>query len=236
MIELNNVCKQFTVDFWKKPKCILDHISTTIPAGVITGFLGENGAGKTTMMKIILNFIKADSGQIRFDPALGDDITKIYSHIAFMPERPYFYAQLTGLQFADYMGKLQGLKRNDLNLNITKWSEKLEIAYAMNLKIKHYSKGMLQKLGLLCCLLHSPKFLILDEPLSGIDPYGRKVIKDILIDLSANQGVGILFSGHILSDMEEFAHQVLFLGQGKIIYSGTVQAFQWEKYYVKRGE
>lgn len=235
MITIDKISKSFHSDFWKKPKIILNQISTVIPQAKITGFLGENGAGKTTLMKIMLQFIRPDSGHIIFDPSMGSSKNEIYSKLAFMPERPYFYPHLTGFQLADYMGQLQKVEKKILAEKIMYWAKALDLDHSIHTQLKYYSKGMLQKLGLLSCFIHDPKLLILDEPLSGVDPYGRNKIKEILKN-KATEGVSIFFSSHIMPDIEELADYIIFIGKGKIQYEGNPANLDLEKLYEFRAE
>lgn len=223
MIEFNNISKKFKNDFWAKEFLALDDVSFKIKKGKITGFLGANGAGKTTSMKILMTFIKQTSGEVLFNSDLGKDEMEIISNIGHVPERPYFYGYLTGNEFLHYMGKLNNIGKLQLFKAIGYWSEKLDIDFALNRKIRGYSKGMLQRLGIVSSLIHDPDFLVFDEPLSGLDPNGRKLIKDILLELN-DAGKTIFFSSHIVSDIEEICSDIVVLDHGKLIYQGEVSS------------
>ncbi len=221
MIEFKNVTKTFKTDFWAKSFCALDKLSFSIDEGKLIGFLGANGAGKTTSIKIMMDFIRHDSGEVIYSKALGQSKKEILSNIGFVPERPYFYPYLTGREFLEYMAKLNDVPRKEVAPSIKKWSEVFNIAYPLDRKIRGYSKGMLQRLGFVSSLVHNPKLIVLDEPLSGLDPIGRKEIKDALLGLN-KEGKTIFFSSHIVSDVEEICEHVVVLQKGKGLYQGSI--------------
>ncbi len=221
MLNCENISKSFKKDFWNKDFVALQDVSFKLDDGKIVGFLGANGAGKTTLIKIILGFIKPNTGSIKILDIdwTEDEVRKL---IGYMPERPYYYQNLTGHEFLTYCGELQEIENKALEQNIEKWSTKLEIKFALDRKIKGYSKGMLQRLGFVSVLLHNPRLIILDEPLSGLDPIGRKEFKDVIKEVN-EAGVGVFFSSHIVNDVEEVCHDVVVLESGKIIYNGPIK-------------
>lgn len=223
MIRVNNIFKQFDSDAFKKPVEVLKGVSFELGPGKTIGFLGANGAGKTTLMKIMMGFIHQTSGQIEFSPELGKNHLDALKKIGYMPERPYFYPYLKGRDFIKYMGELSRLNSSELNKNAEYWGKRLKIDHAMDREIKGYSKGMLQRLGFMSALIHNPSIIILDEPLSGLDPLGRKEFKDVIREIK-NQGKTIFFSSHIVSDLEEVCDDVIFLKNGQIVYEGSLQA------------
>lgn len=222
MIEFENISKFFQTDFWSKRFLALDNISFKISERKIIGFLGANGAGKTTSIKIMMGFSEASSGKVHYDPSLGQGRQAILSNIGYMPERPYFYPHLTGREFIHYMGQLNNLNKEKINKNSNHWSERLRIEFALDRKISTYSKGMLQRLGFLTTLIHDPKIIILDEPVSGMDPIGRKEIKDVIRELRI-LGKTIFFSTHIVPDVEEICDQVIFIDKGQLVFQGNVE-------------
>lgn len=222
MINLNSISKKFQTDFWTKPFMALDDVSFSVPEGKIVGFLGANGAGKTTSLKIILGFIKPTSGSVTFNQRLGQNRNEIISNIGYVPERPYFYPHLTGNEFIHYMGQLSNLNRSQINMAINRWAPRLRIDFALDRMIRNYSKGMLQRLGFVCSLIHNPQLIILDEPVSGLDPIGRKEIKDVISEIN-KEGKTIFFSSHIVPDVEEICHTVIFLEKGKLVYQGSIE-------------
>ncbi|MCK5884545.1 MAG: ABC transporter ATP-binding protein [Bacteriovoracaceae bacterium] len=221
MIEFREITKSFQTDFWAKKFKALDCVSFSIEEGTLVGFLGANGAGKTTSIKIMMDFIRPDVGSIHFSSALGKTKKEILSNIGFVPERPYFYPYLTGREFLEYLASLNDVPRVTRKLAIKKWSDVFSINYALDRKIRGYSKGMLQRLGFVSALVHDPKLIVLDEPLSGLDPLGRKEIKDALVELN-RMGKTIFFSSHIVSDVEEICERVVVLQHGKNLYQGSV--------------
>lgn len=223
MLSFHHITKEFKNDFWAKPARVLDDISFKLKEGAITGFLGANGAGKTTSLKIALGFIKPQQGRVEFSNVLGRRRHDIFSHIGYLPERPYFYPHLTGDEFINYIGEIFRLDKVELEGRKKYWGERFNITYAFDRKINNYSKGMLQRLGFVSALINNPKLVILDEPLSGLDPIGRKELKDAIVDLN-KKGVTIFFSSHIVSDVEEICHQLIFLDKGRVVYSDSLES------------
>ena len=222
MVIWENVTKTFDSDLLTKPVTALDDVSFELVEGSTTGFLGANGAGKTTSIKIALGFTSATRGEARFSSRIGKTRDEALRRTGFLPERPYFYPHLTGHEFALYMGLLSGMSRQEIKLRSIQLAERLGIAGALNRPLKTYSKGMLQRMGFLVAIQHNPELVILDEPLSGLDPIGRKDLKDIIGSLS-REGKTIFFSTHIVSDVEEICQNLVFLKSGKLVYTGEVK-------------
>jgi ABC-2 type transport system ATP-binding protein len=221
MIEFVNISKKFQNNFWEKQFLALDDVSFKIQKGDLVGFLGANGAGKTTLIKILMDFSRQDQGFVKFDQSLGINSLEAKNKIGYLPERAYLYQHLTGREFLNYVGSLNSISKVDLKNLIKKWSEKIQIDYALDRIIRGYSKGMQQRLGFISALMHRPDFLVLDEPLSGLDPIGRKDFKSIMKELN-NEGTTIFFSSHIVSDVEEICNKVVFIEKGKLIYEGSI--------------
>jgi len=221
MITFNHISKKFKYHFWDKEYLALDDISFHIKEGDLVGFLGANGAGKTTLIKILMDFSRQDSGDVNFSKSLGHDLLTIKSSIGYLPERAYLYPHLTGREFLQFMGEISEIDNSKIKNSIEYWAEKMQLSYAIDRRIKSYSKGMQQRLGFISALMHSPKFLVLDEPLSGLDPIGRREFKKILKQLNT-EGVTIFFSSHIVSDVEEICNKVVFIEKGKLIYEGSI--------------
>jgi ABC-2 type transport system ATP-binding protein len=223
MLKFEGITKSFKTEILAQPFTALSDVSFEIPAGSMVGFLGANGAGKTTSLKIIMDFIRSDKGEVIFSKELGDDRNKIFKQIGFLPERPYFYPNLSGEEFLTFMGRLSELSTGSIESAITKWSPRFKIDHALARPLRTYSKGMLQRIGFLATILHEPKFIILDEPLSGLDPIGRKELKDVIVDVHRS-GKTVFFSSHIVPDIEEICDRVIFLKEGKLVYDGPVKA------------
>jgi ABC-2 type transport system ATP-binding protein len=219
MFEFIDVERKFQEDFWSKHKCVLNKLSFKVEEGALCGFLGVNGAGKTTSIKALYKFITIDNGEIKYSKSLGSNWREVRDNIGYFPERPYFYPSMTGREFCRYIFNLGNGK--DFNLNLKVWSERLNIAYALDQKLKNYSKGMLQRLGFVTSVISKPKLVVLDEPLSGLDPIGRADFKKAMKELN-NEGVTIFFSSHIVSDVEEVCNDLVVIDSGETKFCGSI--------------
>jgi ABC-2 type transport system ATP-binding protein len=220
IVEITNLTKDYEVGFWRKRKVrALDGLSLTVNQGEIFGFLGANGAGKTTTLKLLMTLIFPTDGTARI---LGHDIGKIsmHSRIGYLPENPYFYDYLTALEFLNFCGQLFGFskaeqsrKSKDLlarvKLDETKW----------NTQLRKFSKGMLQRVGLAQALINDPEVVFLDEPMSGLDPIGRREVRD-LISALRQDGKTVFMCSHILSDIEVLCDRVAILKSGRLAQVG----------------
>ncbi len=202
-------------------KEVLRGLDLSVPEHSIFGFIGRNGVGKTTTMKAILGLLKPDSGQIH---VCGEKVcfgqTRTNRHIGYLPDVPEFYTYMTSLEYLRFCGEISGMDKEDL---ATRSNELLELVGLgrERRRIKGFSRGMKQRLGIAQALLNRPKLLICDEPTSALDPVGRKEILDIL--LTAKEQTTILFSTHILSDVERICTEAAFLNDGKIAMRGTIE-------------
>lgn len=221
MLEFNEITKVFKSDLFTQPFTALKDVSFKVSDEKIVGFLGANGAGKTTSLKIAMDFIRPSSGKVSFSEKLGKSRQDILTNIGFLPERPYFYPHLKGIEFCHFMGSLSGLSKTVIDEQVNRWAPRFKIDFALEREIRTYSKGMLQRIGFLVTLLHDPKLIILDEPLSGLDPIGRKGLKDIIVEIN-KLGKTVFFSSHIVSDVEEICDNVIFLKDGELYYEGSV--------------
>lgn len=221
-IEARNLGKTFRSPMLRRRVRAVVDVSFTVERGEIFGLLGPNGAGKTTVIKMLLGLVRPDAGSARI---LGLDVPSAESRAAvgFLPENPYFYDHLTGHELLDYYGGLFGIPRAQRRRRAAQALERVGIAYAADQPLRKLSKGMLQRIGMAQALLSDARVLILDEPMSGLDPIGRKEFRDILIE-RRREGVAILFSSHILPDVEMVADRVAILTAGSVASQGTLGA------------
>jgi len=198
----------------RRTRVALKDLDLSVEQGEIFGLLGPNGAGKTTTLKILMGIIFATRGTARIlDRPLGDKWAK--SRLGFLPENPFFYDYLTGREFLRYYGQLYGIARGERRRRAETLLERVGLADAADLPLKGYSKGMLQRAGLAQALLNDPDVVFLDEPQSGLDPLGRKEIRDIILQLR-EEGKTVFFSSHILSDAEMVCDRVGILYSGEL--------------------
>jgi ABC-2 type transport system ATP-binding protein len=222
ILEVEGLCKTFRDKLTLKKKQVLFDVSFSIPNKSITGFLGSNGAGKTTTMKCVLDLLRPDKGQIRFFDGQYKD-PRYY--IGYLPERPYFYEYLTGIEFLVFYGQLSmNLSRVEIRKEAIKLLERVGLGYAQNKLLRSFSKGMLQRVGLAQAIIHTPKFLILDEPMSGLDPDGRFQITQLIKEVGES-GATIFFSSHLLDDVEKLCDRLVIINNGKIIFEGLKKEF-----------
>ncbi|SLM46429.1 ABC-type transport system, ATPase component [Nitrospira japonica] len=221
-IVLDGVSKVHTPSWpWQKPVQGLDNVSFTVNRGEIFGFLGPNGAGKTTTMKILLGLMKASRGSIRLLGMPGDDVM-VHHRIGYLPESPYFYDYLTAEEFLSFYGRLGGMDKGRLAGAVPSLLERVGLLDAQHRQLRKFSKGMLQRIGLAQALIHDPELVILDEPMSGLDPVGRKEVRDIILSLR-DRGKTVFFSTHIISDVEMVCDRVCILSKGKVLALGKVE-------------
>ncbi len=198
----------------------LKDLSLSVEQGEIFGLLGPNGAGKTTTIKILMGIHFASSGSAKiFGQPLGDLATK--RKIGFLPENPYFYDYLKGWEFLDFYGELYNMPKRQRRERIEQLLDMVGLSHAANLPLKGYSKGMNQRIGLAQALLADPELVVLDEPQSGLDPLGRKEVRDIIVKLK-EEGKTVMFSSHILSDAEMICDRVGILFKGELINIGAL--------------
>lgn len=214
LLEIEDVHKSYASGFTMSRKKVLNGLSLKIAQGDIYGFLGSNAAGKTTTIKILLGLVKPDSGTFRLFDMEGWD-PRARARVGYLPENPYFYHHLTGEEFIRFCGGLYSLKGAELTRRTNEVLDTVGLDDARRQKLKGYSKGMLQKIGLAQALINDPEFLVLDEPFTGLDPLGRKRFRDIIFELK-RRGRTIFFSSHILADTELVSDRVGILMDGKL--------------------
>lgn len=227
IIEIDNLTKTFNENSNRNKIIALDNISLKIEQGIIFGLLGQNGAGKTTLLKILLGIFHKTSGSFSL---FNNNIPsyKIKSRIGYLPENHKFPNYLTGLETLRFFGKLSGVDSNQLEQKINELIDKLNMSQWIKNKVKTYSKGMLQRLGLAQALINEPDLIFLDEPTDGVDPIGRKEIRNILLELK-EQSKTIFLNSHILSEVELITDRVAILNKGKLILEGDVKELTTEK-------
>ncbi len=197
----------------------LKGISFQIEPGSVTGFLGANGAGKTTTIKCLLELAFADEGQVFYFGKQGLT-NEAKARIGFLPERPYFYDYLTGREFLRFYGEISTkLSKKDLDIRITTLLKRVGLSHASDRQLRSYSKGMLQRVGIAQALVHEPEFIILDEPMTGLDPDGRFEVRDIIKE-TASRGTAVFFSSHLLPDAEKSCDRLVILKLGQLVYQG----------------
>jgi ABC-2 type transport system ATP-binding protein len=214
-IEIENLTKDYPFGFLHlKKKRSLEGLTMQVEDGEVFGFLGPNGAGKSTTIKLLVGLIFPDAGSARI---LGKPITDIEMHrdIGYLPEQPYFYDYLTAAEVLDYFARFHDLAASDRAERVARMLKKVGLDTARKIQLRKYSKGMLQRVGLAQAILHDPKVLILDEPMSGLDPIGRREVRDIILELK-REGRTVLFSTHILSDAEMLCDRVGVIVGGKL--------------------
>jgi ABC-2 type transport system ATP-binding protein len=220
VLSVNGLAKTFTKPFTGKKVDAVRGVSFDVTRGEIFGFLGPNGAGKTTTIKMLTGLIAPTRGTatILGIPAPSPEAM---GRVGFLPENPYVYAYLTPREFVTLCGRLNGLGGARLAGRVVKVLERLGVAYAMDRAVRTMSKGMLQRVGFAAALVHEPELLILDEPMSGLDPVGRKEIRDLIVE-EKKAGRTVFFSSHILSDVEILCDRLCILRKGEVVVSGAM--------------
>ncbi len=219
---VQNLNKVFKGGLFEKDKSVLKNVSFKVEKGVTTGFVGVNGSGKTTSLKCVLGFIHPTSGGVHFfdNQILNSEIK---NKIGYMPERPYFYEFLKAEEFLKFHWDLGGGGRGFDEACVEVLS-RVNLLSSKKTVLRQFSKGMLQRVGLAQAIIKKPDFLILDEPMSGLDPDGRFLIKKIIKE-EQSRGTTIFFSSHLLHDMEELCRDIVVIDQGQIIYQGELKKF-----------
>jgi len=220
VVQTEQLSKIFHVGFWGKRVTAVEGLSLEVRRGEVFGFLGPNGAGKTTTIKMLMGLIYPTSGAAwLFGQKLGDSQAK--ARLGFLPESPYFYDYLTSREFLGFYGHLFGLWGVGLNRRIDELLELVGMTHAKDLQLRKFSKGMLQRVGIAQALINDPELVVLDEPMSGLDPIGRKEVRDLIFRLKES-GKTVMFSSHILHDAEMLCDRVAMIMKGKLAACGQV--------------
>ena len=220
-IEILGLEKTYHVGFWRKrPKCALRPLHLSVEQGEIFGFLGPNGAGKTTTLKLLMGLVFPTGGSARI---LGMEINdpRMKAQIGFLPEQPYFYDYLTANELLEYYAQLSGVPAPERRRKTSEVLSRVGLQDAGGTQLRKFSKGMLQRVGIAQAILHEPKVLFFDEPMSGLDPMGRREVRDLMEELK-QQGKTVFFSTHILSDAESLCDRVAVIHLGELRGVGAV--------------
>ncbi|MGH7285863.1 MAG: ATP-binding cassette domain-containing protein [Polyangiaceae bacterium] len=217
----DKLAKTFRRPFSRRKVEAVQEVSFEVTSGETFGFLGPNGAGKTTTIKMLTGLIAPTSGSATI---LGDAVPSpnAMRRVGFLPENPYIYPYLTPREFVTMCGRLSGVRGKALFSRVASILARVGMAHAIDRPVRALSKGMLQRVGLASALVHEPELLILDEPMSGLDPVGRKEIRDLIVD-ERKKGRTVFFSTHILSDVEMICDRVCILREGRVVVAGKMR-------------
>ena len=221
-IEIKGLTKDYKIGFWgTRSKRALDDLDLTVGSGEVFGLLGHNGAGKTTTLKLLFRLVFPTSGTVRI---LGQEFSDVAVHqrIGYLPENPYFYDHLTPEELLSYSGRLFGLGKDDLRRRVGALIERVGLVESRNVSIRKFSKGMVQRVGIAQALINDPDVVFLDEPMSGLDPLGRREVRDLVLQLREEKKT-VFFSTHILSDAEVLCDRVAILNRGKLQGCGELR-------------
>jgi ABC-2 type transport system ATP-binding protein len=220
-IETFRLAKSYKVGFWRKhEREALAPLTLAVQEGEVFGYLGPNGAGKTTTLKLLMGLIYPTAGTATILGRPLDD-AKMKAQIGFLPEQPYFYDHLTARELLTYLASLSGVSAGDRLRRVETVLRRVGIQQSADLQLRKFSKGMLQRVGIAQAIVHDPKLIFLDEPMSGLDPIGRREVRDLIQQLK-DEGKTIFFSTHILSDAETLCDRVAVLNHGQLRGIGVV--------------
>ncbi len=220
-IETTGLEKTYYVGFWrKKPRVALRPLNLTVNDGEIFGYLGPNGAGKTTTLKLLMGLVFPTAGSAKILGMDYDD-PRVKAQIGFQPEQPYFYDYLTAGELLEYYAQLSGVPARERRRRAEAVLARVGMAENWRLQLRKFSKGMLQRVGIAQAILHDPKVIFLDEPMSGLDPIGRREVRDLIQSLK-DEGKTVFFSTHILSDAEALCDRVAVLHKGELRGVGAI--------------
>lgn len=220
-VETIDLTKDYALGFWsKRRKRALDHLNLRVETGEVFGLLGPNGAGKTTTLKLLFRLVFPTAGTAHIMGKALDDVS-MHARVGYLPENPYFYDHLSPEEFLNYTGELFGLPARDRRERVGRLLERVGLRDFRDMPLRKFSKGMIQRLGIAQALINDPDVVFLDEPMSGLDPLGRREVRDLILELRA-EGKTIFFSTHILSDAETLCDQVAILNGGRLQSHGDL--------------
>ena len=224
----HELTKDYAVGFWRKrPHRALDRLTLDVEPGEVFGFLGPNGSGKTTTLKLLMELVYPSSGRAEILGRPVGDVS-VKRRIGYLPENPYFYDYLTAEELLTYFARLFGLSGDDRRARVSGLLDEVGIGGERRLQLRKFSKGMLQRVGIAQALLNDPELVLLDEPMSGLDPLGRRDVRALILRLR-DQGKTVFFSSHVLSDAEALCSRVAILVRGRLVANGRLDellAFQ----------
>src|ERR1700724_2600150 len=221
-IEIDGLTKDYALGFWRKRmRRSLDNLSLRVEDGEVFGFLGPNGAGKTTTLKMLMGLVYPTAGSAKI---LGMEINdpRMKAQIGFLPEQPYFYDYLTAGELLNYYAQLSGVAAGDRERKVREVLTRVGLPDVMRVQLRKFSKGMLQRVGIAQAILHDRRVVFLDEPMSGLDPMGRREVRDLMEELK-HEGKTVFFSTHILSDAEALCDRVAIIHKGELRGVGRVE-------------
>jgi len=220
-IATDELSKDYHVGFWRKrPYRALDRLSIQVEAGEVYGFLGPNGAGKTTTLKLLMQLVYPSSGRAEIlGRPLGDLDAK--RRLGYLPENPYFYDYLTAEELLRYFAELFGIRGADARARASRLLDQVGIGAERRLQLRKFSKGMLQRVGIAQALVNEPELVVLDEPMSGLDPLGRRDVRTLILALR-DRGCTVFFSSHVLSDAEALCNRVAIVAKGRLVTTGRL--------------
>ncbi len=221
VIRVEGLVKRFKGHLSIRTFTAVDGLSFTVEKGGVVGFLGPNGAGKTTTLKVLMDLIRPDAGEVTIfglPPGAGT----VKARLGYLPESPYFYDHLTGRELLGLYGRLRGLDRTAIAKRAGELLELVGIAKAADRRLRTYSKGMLQRIGMAQALVGDPELVVLDEPMTGLDPLGRAEFRRVILGLR-ERGKTVLFSSHILADAEALCDRVVIIHKSKLVSAGPVR-------------